>query len=952
MSARMWKERTSDSQIFDSIQDLILRIKAKLNHRADSQGAQPALVTDLYELSTLSERLIILRSNSSEPLLDHRQSDILDREGTYLWNQSSSMRLLAGDQIPAVVAALRLAGFRLIEAGLPENLDVDCQPSLTMCCSLKIEWRAVRPGLVHMVQLGSKTGATLADMGKFELASSVLTSAAKFEQSLRNADDPQNLHRQSIAQTTVVYYCSRMEAAWKEGNDSVAQYMLRNITENNVERLAHLSARDRELLASKILEIGRSLLTGGAQDGERKVDTRPEEAVMWLQKAFSLAEHLDDTLTAGAAELKRCILRNLVRAYVLSSGLNPENLVRAETALNELLDSIPPDDDVANQELHWWKLAVLRRRNASEDALFETFRSIIENMEFTEDNVTDVLLDLRTSSHHQLVVKIIQMCIRTALGAVTDSGLPFVERLLLAVIFHCSKDADHARAMHDLRETCSLLESAEFELPEIGATACLMLFYQYGERKHSLKRCSDAIEWFLLGTRKAFSSVTDTYSSKCFRKSALCHIEREEYAQASGLIRQCPGDEAATHYLSFLVAVKQAIRAVKALVHGSGFDQRMLLMATRLAHETDLKNVLLSVLQEILDHVRARKASEINVEPITLIRCMIRLVLRLIADPANAEGKDALIDTLIRHFTTARTLVDTVCKEKRVSLVIRDVSWLWRTAYNCAVKGCTEWDNAEEKVPPLFDGSRELLEIYLETALEVDEEMYLCIVLSSLAATSARVFAMRKLEPQMVNSDKLEFTARDIQTCEERLRKIVEKGVISSNNIPRVTQGLSILLIFQAELACRMKEWQVIPKVIERIAQCQAPLYDTYEAITDMLWTAQDCPLNGADISLLPLSAILHASLDRSALSVNKFARWLRAICTMLLARNTAPDRLKAIGYVEQALVVLEEHGGDDVGDETYPMDERYWLLTSSYNTGIECLQYGFAFQTPHVIHT
>ncbi len=55
----------------------------------------------------------------------------------------------------------------------------------------------------------------------------------------------------------------------------------------------------------------------------------------------------------------------------------------------------------------------------------------------------------------RLVVKIIQMCIQTALGAVTDSGLPFIERLLLAVIFHCSKDADHARAMHDLRETCS-----------------------------------------------------------------------------------------------------------------------------------------------------------------------------------------------------------------------------------------------------------------------------------------------------------------------------------------------------------------------------------------------------------------------------------------------------------------------------------------------------------------
>jgi hypothetical protein len=67
---------------------------------------------------------------------------------------------------------------------------------------------------------------------------------------------------------------------------------------------------------------------------------------------------------------------------------------------------------------------------------------------------------------------------------------------------------------------------------------------------------------------------------------------------------------------------------------------------------------------------------------------------------------------------------------------------------------------------------------------------------------------------------------------------------------------------------------------------------------------------------LIRRQAILHASLDRNALSVKKFARWLRAICTMLLARNTAPDRLKAIGYIEQAISVLEEHGGDDAGDE------------------------------------
>ncbi|KAH9048810.1 hypothetical protein EDB84DRAFT_1434083 [Lactarius hengduanensis] len=953
------KERPSISQNFDLIQgcvfflcpqiiierlshstkDLVLRVKTKLNHRAESQSAHSTtLVTELYELATLSERLVLLRSNSSRSLPDHCQADVLDREGTYLWNHSSSMRLMAGDQIPAVVAALRLAGFRLIEAGLPEDLDVDC--------------------LVHMLQLASKTGATLADSGKYELASSVLTSAAKFEQCLRNADDPKNIHRQSIAQATVVYYCSRMEAAWKEGNDSVAHYMLRNITggfrahliipESHVERLAHLSARDRELLASKVLQIGKSLLISEGRD-DSKIDARAEEAVKWLQKAFSLAEHLDDTLTAGAVDLKVGFLFSAdnvtdcgclrftssdpssllrvcnprfppARAYVLSSSLNAENLARAETALNELLDSIPPEHLKAAAELRWWKLAVLKRRNAPEDALFESFRSIIEHMEFTEDSINkfisihpeifwattnricypSILLDLRTVSHHLLVIKVIQMCLRAILGAVTNSGLPFVEHLLLAVIFHCSKDVDHARAMRDLGETCSLLESADFELPKIGATACLMLFYQYGERKRSLKRCSDAVDWFLLGTRKAFSSVADTCASKCIRKAALCHIEQEEYAQASAIIRHCPGDEAATHYLTFLVAIKQAIRAVKDMVHGTCFDQRMLLMATRLAHESDMKNVLLSVLQELINFVGARKTTEMNVEPVTLVRCMIRLVLRLIADPVNVGEKDMLIIKLTEHFATAR-------KERRVSFIIKDISWLWRTAYNCAIQGCTEWDNAEER----------LLETYMETALEVDEEMHLCIVFSSFAAVSARVFAMRKLELQMASSDKLEFTAHEIQDCEERLRKTLEKGVISSNNT-RVVQCLSVLLMFEAELACRMKEWQLIPKIIQvcvpssfaywglsdpfpsywqKVGQCQTLSSDTFEAISDML-------------------AILHTSLDRNTLSVGKFARWLRAICTMLLARNTVPDRLKAIGYIEQAIVVLEEHGGDGDDDE------------------------------------
>ncbi|KAF8913466.1 hypothetical protein CPB85DRAFT_1299949 [Mucidula mucida] len=55
-----------------------------------------------------------------------------------------------------------------------------------------------------------------------------------------------------------------------------------------------------------------------------------------------------------------------------------------------------------------------------------------------------------------------------------------------------------------------------------------------------------------------------------------------------------------------------------------------------------------------------------------------------------------------------------------------------------------------------------------------------------------------------------------------------------------------------------------------------------------------------------------------------------------MLARNSPTDRAKAISYVEQAVSVIEQSIDND---EAYPMDERFWLLSMSYNTGFECLE-------------
>jgi hypothetical protein len=58
----------------------------------------------------------------------------------------------------------------------------------------------------------------------------------------------------------------------------------------------------RELLAAKLLEIGKSVLSNkDIGDGVSTLD-----AVKWLQKAFAIIEKLEDSATPGPGQLKVC----------------------------------------------------------------------------------------------------------------------------------------------------------------------------------------------------------------------------------------------------------------------------------------------------------------------------------------------------------------------------------------------------------------------------------------------------------------------------------------------------------------------------------------------------------------------------------------------------------------------------------------------------------------------
>ncbi|KAJ8503294.1 hypothetical protein ONZ45_g10982 [Pleurotus djamor] len=513
--------------------------------------------------------------------------------------------------------------------------------------------------------------------------------------------------------------------------------------------------------------------------------------------------------------------------------------------------------------------------------------------------------------------------------------------------------------------------------------ACLTLIWQYGDRDYRAKKWVDAADWYIAGSHQVFRSARPETSPKCLRKAALCYIEQREYAKATTVIRRCPSNEAVTQYIVLLIAVHQgmddeATRAVQEMVKAPDFDRRMLLLATQLSHDLDMKPLLLKVLQALLRTLKfGDGGGETAVEAMTLLRCIIRLILKLLAEPgANRRGigvspshnvpeinwslfllpfRLVLTEALVEHFHTAKTLTLAACAQKAFSMVSKDVSWLWRTAYNSAVQACAEWEDASDTISELFELTRDLLQICCdESPVEVDAELYLFLMNASFSASCGRVFATRA-KPATEGAADLRSMAAEIKSCKSTMITILEKNKINAaDDVRRVKYFLHVLRVFETESLAKLKDWDGsdADDLYQEVAQSDELGVDTYEAIADILWGDKDCPTNGRaflssfqaillsfnpiqQVLYAALEAILHASLEHSSLSVEKFARWLRAICTIILSRNTDADRAKALGYVEQAVTVIDEH---QEGEDPYPMDERQWLLTTSYNTGIECL--------------
>ncbi|CUA77764.1 hypothetical protein RSOLAG22IIIB_06771 [Rhizoctonia solani] len=908
------RKNTKDPSNIDEIEAALVAIKPQLLDLSSTDFA--SLETNLSRLNDLLDQFSSSR-NVKKRTRNDEVADVLDREGVQLWNASI---LLRGIQVPGetesrkrVFASLRLAAFRLIEAGS------DVPPTVE--------------SLIHLLQLASKTATALSECSD-DRARGVMMSAADYESQLKNLkEDDRDVPSKESA--TAQYYCGRMDAAWKDGNESVAFFMLEQATDER--RLDLVPSSDVEEILSRAIEIGKALLRqswgndlganaatpASTQDLTSTADGKiAAVAVKWLQKTFQGLERVQHSDKPKLAPLREALLRSLARAYFASSTTVESNLERAEATIDELIQG----KDAA--------AAILKKGRADITHLSNVFCLILDKLEFQEANVMRQVISnsimyvanpyayIQLSSggancdRHQsspsvdLAINTTQELLNKALNSPNGIGYSFVGTIAMSSLL-IIKPLQHSDARSAAEKTCQCIATRmDFVMEKTSAAACQLVLWRNGEASYKAKKWIEAADW----------------------KAALCYIQQGEYAQASTLISRCSQDESATHYVRFLASVHQgleeeAIHAVESMLGASDFDRKMLLLATQLAHETKQKTLLLAVLEAMYKTLEREPRADVETESITLVRCSIRILLDLLKEPLAATLQ--LMESLKNHIQRALDLINVMASRDNLAIIAKDLSWLWRTAYNAAVAGCQDWD--ELVVAEIFDLARELMEAYSTTLSGAqDSEVRQCIMLSSFSATSGRLFVARRLGSTPEATELYTRLATDVSTFRKIATGILADGAFDGDERPGYM--INLFFTFEIEVLCRIHEWQRIRAVVETATEMECVTSTTLEAMADLLWSEDGCP---TDVLYSALEAMLRSSLKSKNISVDKFSRWLRALCTILLARNRQQDRASALSFIEQAVEVIKDNK-DESGDQMYAHDEREWLLHVAFNTGVE----------------
>lgn len=587
------------------------------------------------------------------------------------------------------------------------------------------------------------------------------------------------------------------------------------------------------------------------------------------------------------------------------------------------------NDTAALHELGLIQLSILRGQDAPEDAIKAALHKVILTAIWTREGLATLICEINQSAK---TLEVRNECFHSLMQAAirNEAATPLVMTVLLALVMQSrqSFDADPQAVLVLIRKCLDgFPKIAEVKAEDSDiAVGVQSVLWTLGEK--TLNQGAGgrlAAECFEMAAHPTLIECGGRDASKCLRKGAMCLIEEKDVEGASRLMKRCALDEASTHYIRLLIALRHAsedsaLQAIDDMVGCADLDGRQLVLASRLAESEASPMLHIKCLEALVLKMQKPQLAELGIDGLLLVRSLVKTILGQIISASEASS---LLQTLNEYLSAAHDMVEAGIVKSEESL--KSLLWLCKTAYNATSLKAQEWDR--DQVANLFDTISILIVDY-QSLQGVDAEMSGLLTTSSFACMCGHLLRYREMEEGDEKTVLRDELLSYLPKCRAHVDGVVSAEEEQAHAMEYILQTVNMAEI---ELLCEAKQWGPLELFLQRLCgeTGTAVQVETLESISDLLSRYPGCPQRAA---YGVLEALLRAMAPVHADDVAVFAKWTKASLHVLLSRDDPSDDKAAAGLVMRVVELLKS----PLGAEHYPLVHKEWLFATLWNRGLE----------------
>ncbi|TGO41094.1 hypothetical protein BHYA_0027g00390 [Botrytis hyacinthi] len=808
------------------------------------------------------------------------ENDVDEDGGSKTWDKKNELR--------AVLIMVRMFAFLVLDCANECGNSVAHIQAGTGGDEEKEKEENSRGNLLRLMRVGIKAGRDCLNVQRIDYAVKVLEKLAGYtgysEELLRTCKSSgTSEERAACARFTAEYFVLRTLLAWRQDDMQLAEHMF-NKSMSSKRLFDHATT---ESLSDTLYEMGKALLE----------EKQHALSIKWLERAYEVLSGDElDKLSADATELRISIIQTLIKALLETK--TPESIRRAR----DLIDLLERElgDKLVVLLLKLELLAGIPHEIFDGLAYSAILNKMIRTLVFNPTNLRLFMFHVRKLHEKapSLACGALDEMIRLRVKELV-SMVEWLEKALLTRIWMGVSGRETEELFVAIDGFLTMIAKNIDKSIGVEATmAAHTLIWKKIEENNDLKQYEVTEKWCRLAIHGLFKIPGEANMAKISRKLLLCSLNRGDINSARDIfaaMSDSAKEEPLTRFLMYKIAIRSEEVGLAAecleKVASCSEDTSLLFACVLDALKVGNKKDVLDALWLVLD--KCGYGAQENVRLPSIIRMIIVLLTGMI-DAENTPNSYAR-ENIEKLCTIFEKALNTIQKPlNREIWTILELEWFSRNSYNLSLKHLSVWEPQQplrilaccigfiDRYPP-----------------DIGEDAHEDVTLRKMFCNfcAATIFVSIARAEQNVESQ-LQFylnLRKHVASFDHILQEKLEKLEVEITE--DLLKKLSVLLAFDFEAACRLKDWDGLEEIIFKADICKS--MRVYELMADCILSCE-AP---TQVLIMTLKKITNKAWEMEEFDTIKLSKYMRCLFQAAMGSD---DKI-AEGLIDQVCMLAAD---------------------------------------------